>query len=86
MRLRLKERASLNLDYGQIVTIIPEGEQPTIITCDAGMLWITIAGKNDDLLLRAGSSISLVPGRLTVIQALEQSIFVLVGSRVAIAA
>lgn len=51
-----------------------------VITCHAGSLWITAAGHDDDILLRAGESYDARALRGVCVQAFEASILSLGGN------
>lgn len=86
MHLNQAQSVRMHLKYRGLVSITPEGESPMVITCEQGLLWITIAEVASDILLKAGASVELPPGRLAVVQALEAATFVLCDMSAKIAA
>ncbi|NUP09427.1 MAG: DUF2917 domain-containing protein [Polyangiaceae bacterium] len=48
------------------------------VRCDAGLLWVTVEGAPDDVLLRAGECVMLSGRGLVVIEALERAEFAMV--------
>jgi Protein of unknown function (DUF2917) len=57
----------LRLPPGQLLTLTPF--QPTSLHLRCGGLWVTQTGDDRDHFLKAGQSMPLAPGRLTVLQA-----------------
>lgn len=59
-------KQSLNIAAGNVVSGVPDREQTVRVEC--GKVWITIEGSRQDYWLRAGQSVTVVPGRLVVIE------------------
>ncbi len=57
----------LSLSPGELLTLTPT--QPTSLHLKSGALWVTQTGDDRDHFLRAGQTMQLAPGRLTVFQA-----------------
>ena len=77
MKLNAEKCVRLNLKYRNIVSITPNGAEPLTVSCEQGILWITIAGVSLDIVLKNGESASLPTRHLAVIQALDAATFVL---------
>lgn len=77
MNLNAEKCVRLNLKYRNIVSITPNGAEPLTVSCEQGVLWITIAGIARDIVLKHGESAVLPLRHLAVIQALDTATFVL---------
>ncbi|XVJ68262.1 MAG: DUF2917 domain-containing protein [Rhizobacter sp.] len=62
----------LSLSLGELLTLTPT--QPTTLHLQSGVLWVTQTGDHHDHFLKAGQSMQLSPGRLTVVQAERASV------------
>ena len=60
-------KQSLRIAAGTIVSGVSDRDQ--IVRVECGKVWITIEGSRQDYWLRAGQSVTVVPGRLVVIEA-----------------
>ena len=62
-----RNQRHLSLSPGELLTLTHT--QPTSLHLKSGALWVTQTGDDRDHFLRAGQTMQLAPGRLTVFQA-----------------
>ena len=71
-----RKEIDLNLPLHEVVNI--SHPQPGLtIVCEKGVLWVTVAGDNNDHTLEAGESYRIQDANSVVIEAVEDAIVIL---------
>lgn len=71
-----RKEIDLNLSLHEVVNI--NHPQPGLtIVCEKGVLWVTVAGDNNDHTLEAGESYVVQDTHLVVIEAVEDAVVIL---------